>query len=575
MQIGILAPDLRSIEQLFTGDTRYAVPKYQRSFAWGADEIEELWEDLMAAIAREGEYFLGTMVLHRRQAGLLEIIDGQQRLASITMIFSAIRNVFLASRDARAEQIELSFLGAKDFSRDSALTPKLVLNYTNNESFVQHVLESRDLQTVEAVLRDKSLHPSNRLLLQAYRFFLSRVTSEAAAKGTQADDFLVPLIDTLRSQVKLITIPVTSEEDANLFFESLNARGKELAISDLVKNRLYLETGDQVTRAQQLWEQMENELGRQPIPEYLRHYWIAKKADAKTVNVREKQLYRMIAQDIGGKKPNALRLLEDLRTSASDYSRISDYDLWPDDPAFDDAFADSLSDLRLFRVTQCNPLLLNAIQKFANSADIARTFRIVANFSFRYFIVGNQSPGNLERVSAGIAREIRTGTYASPNHVADALRAVSPDPAFRSDFSYATFPKSRGKIARYALAKLSNHLARRAKKGGGDLVVSPDARQVNLEHILPQDVPEPWRSNFPKGEDPETYVRRIGNLTLLNAKVNREVADASFAEKKRTALDVSAVPLNFYFRTINQWGPQQVDERQDNLAKTAIEVWKL
>src|SRR5574341_1320016 len=290
MQIGILPPDLRSIEQLFTGNARYAVPKYQRSFAWGTDEIEELWEDLMAAMARQGEYFLGTIVLHRRIADSLEIIDGQQRLASITMIFSAIRNVFLASRDVRAEQIMLAFLGAKGYSRDSTLTAKLVLNHVNNETFVQHVLESHDLQTVEAALKTKGLHRSNRLLLEAYRFFLSKVTSEAAAKGTRSDDFLVPLIDTLRGQVKLITIPVTSDEDANLFFESLNARGKELAISDLVKNRLYFESADQVSRAQQLWEQMEGELARHPIPEYLRHYWIAKKAEARSSNVREKQL---------------------------------------------------------------------------------------------------------------------------------------------------------------------------------------------------------------------------------------------------------------------------------------------
>jgi uncharacterized protein with ParB-like and HNH nuclease domain len=575
MQIGILPPELKSIEQLFTGDIRYAVPKYQRSFAWGTDEIGELWEDLVAAINRKGEYFLGTIVLHRKQSGPQEIIDGQQRLASLTMILSAIRNVFLASQDKRAEQIMHSFLGAKDFSRNASLNSKLVLNQTNNETFYQYILESKDLEDIEKVCKTKDLHPSNRLLLEAYKYFLEKILTEVGIKGTQSDEFLVPLIDTLRSQVKLITIPVTSEEDANLFFESLNARGKELAISDLVKNRLYFEVGDQVTRAQQLWEQMENDLGTRPIPEYLRHYWIAKKTDARSPNVREKQLYRIISQDIGGKKTNALDLVNDLRKTSIDYAKISDRELWPDNPAYDDLFIDSLEELRLFRVTQCNPLLINAIQTFTNPKDIAKTFRIVTNFSFRYFIIGNQSPGNLERISANIAYEIRAGTYPSPNSIADAFRAISTDPSFRSDFSFASISKSRARIARYILAKISNHLSNQEKQGGSEHIVNPNSRHVNLEHVLPQDLRPPWPSYFPKTVNPADFVYRLGNLTLLTSKVNRDAADVSYSEKKRLVLEISDLAINKYFKSINKWDSQQIDQRQDSLAKTALEVWRL
>src|SRR5258706_14746445 len=107
---GILQPELKSIEQLFISDARYLVPKYQRSLAWGADEIEELWEDLLSAIERKSEYFAGTLVLHRKTSGPQEIIDGQQRLICISMIFGAITNVFKASHDERVERLFLSFL---------------------------------------------------------------------------------------------------------------------------------------------------------------------------------------------------------------------------------------------------------------------------------------------------------------------------------------------------------------------------------------------------------------------------------------------------------------------------------
>lgn len=574
MESGILPPELKSIEQLFTADTRYAVPKYQRSFAWSADEIEELWEDLKAAVDRGGDYFLGTIVLHKKKSGPQEIIDGQQRLACISMIFSAVRNVFLASRDSRDQQIFIAFLGAKDFTRDSTPTPKLVLNNINNEVFVQYIIASADLDVVEKALKSKDLHESNKLLLQAYKSFLSKVISEASSKGTQSDDFIVPLVDCLRTSVKLITIPVTSEEDANLFFESLNARGKELAVSDLVKNRFYSEAADQVSRAQQLWEQMEVSLARRPIPEYLRHFWIAKKVDVKSLNVREKQLYRMVAQDVKGKKAATLKLLADLESSARDYAKIGDPSLWPDDDAYDASFEESLNTLRLFRVTQCNPLLLNAIQRFKSPKDVAKAFRIVTNFSFRYFIIGNQSPGNLERVSAGIAYEIRAGTYSSPQDVADALRAVSPDASFRADFTLAKM-KTSAKLARYTLAKLTNYMSQQSKRTGTEQTVNPDSKQVNLEHVLPVNLPQHWRSDFSKGIDLTEYVYRLGNLTLLKSRINRDAADASFAEKQRFALGDSTLLINSFFKNLKRWGEKEIEQRQAELAKTALEVWKL
>jgi uncharacterized protein with ParB-like and HNH nuclease domain len=478
MDVGILPPELRTIEQLFTGDTRYTVPKYQRSFAWKTDEVQELWEDILSSVDRGGDYFLGTVVLHKRNDGLHEIIDGQQRLACISMIFSAIRNLFLRTGDKREGQIMISFLGAKGYKRESHTTPKLVLNHINDEHFVQYVIESKNAEDVEKALRLKGIQESNKLLLQAYQYFLTSVSSEAGKRGADVDAFIVPLIDCLRNAVKLIAIPVASEDDANLFFESLNARGKELAISDLVKNRLYLEAKDQVVRAQVLWDQMETALSRRPIPEYLRHYWIAKKTGVGGINVREKQLYRMISQEVKGKKPQTIKLLEDLRSSAGDYAKIWDYTLWPDEDAYDMAFEDTLKELRLFRVTQCNPLLLNSIQRFKKPKDIARTFSIIVNFSFRYFIIGNQSSGNLERESGKIAYGIREGTYSNPSQVADAFRAINPDSSFRSDFSLAKIPPSRAKLARYILAKINNYVQQQSGKEGPEVIANPDAKQV-------------------------------------------------------------------------------------------------
>jgi hypothetical protein len=207
--------------------------------------------------------------------------------------------------------------------------------------------------------------------------------------------------------------------------------------------------------------------------------------------------------------------------------------------------------------------------------SVAKVFKIVANFSYRYFIIGNQSPGNLERISNGIAASVRTGEFHTPKDVAEAFRAINPDANFRSDFELAVMPKTRSRLARYTLAALSNHMSKQSNKVGSELITNPDAKQVTLEHILPQSPSPEWKSGFSSGVNPDDYIYRIGNLTLLITKANRDAANVSYAEKKKIALSDSSLAINWTFRAINNWGEQEIEQRQAQLAKVALDVWKL
>ena len=575
MEKGILPPELNSIEQLFTPDAVFRVPQYQRSFSWGHDETEELWEDVLSSMKRKSEYFLGTVVLQTIGPSIYEIIDGQQRLTCLSMLFASIRALFKSADDPREERIFINFLGARDFTKDAQPKPKLVLNRTNNETFLQYVIRTELLEIIIEALKSKKLHESNKLLLEAYKYFLERVFTSSSERGVESESFIVSLINTLRSSLKFITIPVADSEDAHLFFESLNARGKELAISDLVKNRLYFEAGPQLQRAQDLWEQMENQLVNRPIPEYLRHYWIAKKADESLLNVREKHLYKTIADHVKDKETATIKLLSDITSSSKDYASINDIRLWPDDPFYGDEFEDSLKELQLFRVTQCNPLLLNAIQIYSRPKDIARVFKIVANFSFRYFIIGNQSSGNLERESAKIALGIRNGSISDPKDVGLAFLLINPDKTFQSDFSLASISPSRARMARYLLSKISNFMSASSSKTGGELITNPNAKSVTLEHILPLSLPSSWISTFPKEVVPSDYVHRIGNLTLLLKKTNSESADKSFLKKRELAFDISSLHINKMLSKNQKWTNVEIEKRQDELSMIALQVWKI
>ncbi len=578
MRTGIQKPDLKSVEELFAGSARFVVPKYQRNFAWSiTDEVKAFWEDLLDATREQSAFFLGIIVLHRKARGITEIIDGQQRLANISMIFSAIHAVASANKSRNAQAIFSAFLGSAEFGGEGDVHPKLEMNKVNNETYEKYVVGGRGIDEISAVLvkERKSLHKSNRDLLEAYKYFLGEIDSKMTSHGTRAnEDFLIPLYQSLAKGTTIIEVPVESDEDANMFFESLNARGKELAVSDLVKNRIYLEAGSaNIEKAEKSWEAMETELGRRlETSEFLRHYWIAKQANGL---VRKRDLYGLIAKEVKGKKAAALTFARDFAKTAFDYAKIIDFEKWDDgESAYDSDFAQTLEELNLFRVSQCYPILLNVIQCFESPKEVAKAFRIVTNFSFRYFVIGEKSPGNLERESSRIAVEIRNGTYKKAADIAAALRDVNSDETFKQSFALVKI--SQGKIARYALGRINNFLAHEKAKGPPEHVVNPSAKEVNLEHVLPQGkLDSSWKADFSPHADPKDFVHRIGNLTLLTSKSNGEIANKSFAAKKAQALAASGLPLNEVFKTVTQWGDKEIQSRQSQMAKTAVRAWKL
>jgi hypothetical protein len=153
--------------------------------------------------------------------------------------------------------------------------------------------------------------------------------------------------------------------------------------------------------------------------------------------------------------------------------------------------------------------------------------------------------------------------------------ALNPDIVFRTDFTVTSLPPNRPRMARYILARISNFIFSTSSISGGEMVTNPNAKSVTLEHVLPQNFGLPWKSAFSKDVDPSEFVYRIGNLTLLQKKINSEAANKSFKEKRRIALDRSVLPINKMFSTFTTWGDVEIENRQADLAKIALEIWKL
>lgn len=547
-----------SLGELLRRPVVFAVPVYQRDFAWTKEEVGTLWTDLTAALSEgRDEYFLGAITVSRADASKRSyIIDGQQRLAVIAMIFTAIADVWRKQGDEkRAHGVFRDYIGSED-RRTGEVLPKLSLNEANNPIFQSRVLEGKTLKAEEK----KLLPHSNRLLDDAHSQ-ISKALSDWIAKSGDKSSSLLDLAEFLSASVNLILIEADDEADAFVLFETLNDRGLDLAVSDLVKNYLFSLAGTHyLERFKQAWVEITTLVGSQNLTTFLRHCWLSEYG-----LVRERDLYRTLRESVKGTPP-ARQFIDKLRKRADLYAALSnsEHAYWADAPL---DVRDYLEPLSLFKVAQYRPVLLSAME-VANVELITKILRLLLVVSYRYTVISQLGTGNLESIYTDCALAIRSGKAKGIKDVFTALRpAYVEDARFTADFSARQFTNSG--IARYTLAQINDHL-----ESDPERQVAERSGRVTLEHILPKNPGKAWGAVSAKGQDITEFVDQIGNLTLLEKGKNRGLGNAGFKEKKEKGYAMSGLAINKCLRDEDTWIIDSIVVRSKNLAKVAKNVWR-
>lgn len=547
-----------SLGELLRKPVVYAVPVYQRDFAWTKEEVGTLWTDLTTALSEgRDEYFLGAITVGRADISKRSnIIDGQQRLAVIAMVFAAIADAWRKQDDEkRALGVFRDYLGSED-RRTGEVLPKLSLNEANNPVFQSRVLEGNILKTEEK----KLLSHSNRLLDDAHSQII-KALSDWLAKTGDTSSSLLDLEEFLSASVNLILIEAEEEADAFVLFETLNDRGLDLAVSDLVKNYLFSLAGTHyLERFKQAWVEVTTLVGSQNLTTFLRHCWLSEYG-----LVRERDLYRTLRESVKG-TPSARQFIEKLRRRADLYAALSnpEHAYWAD--ASSDV-RDYLEPLSLFKVAQYRPVLLSAME-IAKTELVTKILRLLLVISYRYTVISQLGTGNLESIYTDCALSIRTGKANSIKDVFTALRpAYVEDARFKADFSARQFTNPG--IARYTLAQINDHL-----ESDPERQVAERSGRVTLEHILPRNPGKAWGPILAKVDGMTEFVDLIGNLTLLEKGKNRGLGNAGFKEKKDKGYATSGLAINRSLRDEDTWTIDSIVTRSKNLAKVAKDVWR-
>ncbi len=573
---------------IFSNGRTYEVPPYQRNYAWSDEEWELLWEDLM--LLHKGEetfHYMGPLLFQEKgdhDGDRFLIIDGQQRLATLTLLaLAAIHRFTSWAEEAgqsdgtehreRADIFRRRFIGEKE---PTALYVRSRVNLNKvDDDFFQDLLSDHYRSRPPVLAR---LPDSHQQLYRCYRFFARKI----ADTFPTSLELAVFLEKTVAQKLLFTRILVADESNAYLIFETLNARGVELAPNDLIKNYLFSILDRQRVPRQDIerllshWDNMLRDLGPRGFVRFLRAYLNTHTAPV----VRQERLFRHVKQEVQTREA-VQDLVDDLREKAVLYSALqSPGDEFWNEWAQQDALRFYLALLRLFGVRQHVPLVFAVYDAVVDGrlerGDLVRLLRYVTVIAFRYNVIGKRNPNRMEEVYNRIAVALSTGEIATWGEVSRRLRPLYiPDNEFEQAFANAGFGTRRyRRLVKYILLSLERYAGQpeRARFENPDLLGQINDSRITIEHILPQDYTDDWPEFA--GYEHERYVSRLGNLTLLEDTLNREATNRPFAAK-RALYGRSQYVLTQAVATREEWTPDAVQHRQRELARSALHIWRL
>ncbi len=283
----IVNPHMASLRSLMSNSIVYEVPTFQRNYSWSEEEWNDLWEDLMALPNNDSEqHYMGYIVLQKKSSRQYLIVDGQQRIATLSILILAAAKCI--KDETHRDKLLESYLLPESVTK---LVPqsRLKLNKTNNNFYANHLLK---LKRPVSMQRQ---HLSNRKMWSAFEYFVNKIEKKF---GGNEDAKIAEFIDMKTGEGLIFTVlNVENEEAAFTVFETLNARGVELSSPDLLKNRLFSvvyaedRSDETLERLESLWDDMQL-LVSENMTKFLR-YLELENADA----VRKSNLYRAVREE--------------------------------------------------------------------------------------------------------------------------------------------------------------------------------------------------------------------------------------------------------------------------------------
>lgn len=576
----------------------YRVPQFQRPYSWENEQLLEFWNDVVKA---NGDFFFGSTVTWVSEERELfndthSIIDGQQRLTTSTIILSAIRDMF---KRIATEETENDIINT---SENQALRTQGYIVIADDDENEYPVLERPENMFYETIQKPGSIpsgvnwNGSTRRIGEARKFFEDKILNETQGMSPEKK---IDFLKTVRGNVlkaRLIQVELKSEEDGFLIFETLNTRGADLKLSDLVKNLLVRGGADNKKDRDAIatrWESLSESVQRGSLVNDVLDRFIWQSWNSRRDAVKEPELFKKISNFVGNNAQDHLNLLKELEEDSDTYAKFDQENRRVEEnrQSVRNAFAvpefvDSISALAMFNISVANSALMAMARKYQSTKLLTKKQLIEAssaieNFHFLNNALAQSSStggtrGRYNRFAVLIeSASTKAEVSQAISELKEKLRHSTPEAtvvknAFQSLFyapklnvRKAQKPRSRKIFITYVLMKIASV----------SLSITPnqDLNRWSIEHIKPQRLAE---------GDYNDPIYSIGNLCLLNEALNSKIGDGDFNVKSGHIVEGSPY-LDPQLRewvesNIQSISEEQILDRSKSLAELAIErVWTI
>lgn len=555
------------IRDLFAG-SYFHIPRFQRPYSWPRENVQDFWDDVVGV--QSDDYFLGSMVVYKDKPQRFGVVDGQQRLTTIIVFLAALRN---ALRDNGHEELAKGVQRMIERENIDNKPEYTLATETSFPFFQEHVQKwGRPELPAKKISEEAALVDAFNLLTQNMAETLAAIDSDPSipiqAKEERKREKLLAIRDAVLG-LKVIIVTLENEDDAYVIFETLNTRGKNLALADLVKNHLAKHNRAANANVDQFkikWQNLVSLLDGSKaelnVDTFIHHFWLSRFPFSPARSV-----FRTLRKKVGER--DASHFLDNLANDAVLYRAIHDPlpEFWAKQEA---QIATSVAGLRLFKVTQHSPCLLALTRAYkAGRIKYGKFQSIVAaieNFHFLFTAVTSQrSSGGIYNMYATAGRRLEEAKDAKEiqevlNDLMQKLRAKRPSmDEFVIHFSELIYTEKMSKqrnLARYVLGRFAaaDHQA-----------VIPDTQNMTIEHLASQ--------SSMKGQD--KVCGQMGNLILIPSTLNERLRNRPFSDKIGL-LEAAGVILSDDLKNAKDWAADQIVQRTRNMAEKAYKVlWTL
>ena len=543
--------DLLSTNQ----QAQIVVPEFQRGYSWEKQHVKAFWDDITDP-KRSKRYFLGPIVLMKKSDTVIELLDGQQRLATAIILFSVLRDA--ADKLGFKEANVLHAFIHRDYIVSEDGRRSLVLGEMDDTYFRAAVQDQHaEKHTTKATLR------SQRHIAEARQVLVQAVNNAIAMKDQfESLHYLKDLRDKIRYELVLACISVDSDGEAFQIFETLNDRGLRLSVPDLLLNFL-MKVAPQEDRKhiRKAWNDMITLMGRRDISKFIRHLWVSQYGDLKNENLFQALKTKLTSRESLG----SLTFVQTCLTECQNYVAL----LTASKEHLSEA-APHVHDLVHEVAAQSSlPMLLSAYSKFDKS-DFANVVKWLLVFVTRWSVLMGQDASSLETQLFLLARSIRDTPEndkikkAKLGEIKDILMNLSPtNEQIGLAVERLILPVDG---ADYVVRKLADAMQSKTKE-------TKTGHESNLEHIYPQNPDENSWGGEANQALLEPYTWHIGNLTMLGERLNRKAKNSEYDIKQQKYANSELEMPREIAAKYATWDINSIEQRAKSLVPLVVSIW--